>query len=182
MAFWGDFKFVGHFRGVEYSTDPQNIFPKILLTQSKSFLLDFVNLTKTKENMEDSGPPKKRSFLGGSFLKSHLTGIHLSMLSFMLFFIFFQKKIHFFMLRWIPVKCGLRRDPPPKKAVFGGGVKQSSIFSLVFVKLTKSKRKLLDWGNKIFGKIFFGCVEYSTPLKMTHKLKKSPKKAKKCHF
>ena len=61
------------FRGVEYSTDPKNIFPKILLPQSKSFLLDFVNLTKTKENMEDSGPPpqKKAVFWGGGlFLKA----------------------------------------------------------------------------------------------------------------
>ena len=53
------------FRGVEYSTDPQNISPKILLPQSKSFLLDFVNLTKTKENMEDCLTPPKKGLLGG---------------------------------------------------------------------------------------------------------------------
>ena len=70
--FWGFFLFFFNlwviFRGVEYSTDPQNIFVKILLPQSKSFLLDFVNWTKTKENRKKTEPPKKRPFWGGDGL------------------------------------------------------------------------------------------------------------------
>ena len=68
------------------------------------------------------------------------------------------------MLRWIAVKCKIRAQPPPKTLFFFGGGADFAIFLPKMIFLTNFKRKVLELLFCRSPKIFWGPVEYSTPL------------------